>query len=209
VEGESQPSQGIHFNTSITVRYEPQQSETFWGRAEYSAAFELIPAYIDEGHSFSRALRLNTSFVVRSGEKLDWVVAPEATVYTGGLWGKRLGAAAVARIHADKDHLDGILSWSGATHSSSSNPASELGVGFSYRRDLSGWPWLQKLSPHISAELLKATGHPNAVFAYEGVEYEVTSWLSLDLYAQHWAAPGSAPDHRIAIGTSLNLSHRH
>jgi hypothetical protein len=205
---ELQHLQGVQFNTPIALSYSPQ-AESFWGRTEYRAAFELIPSYIDEGHSFSRALRVTASAVLIHGDRIDWAIEPEWTVYTGGLWGKRLGASAIARFHGDRNHLEGQVGWSGATHSSTSNPAGILSTGFSYSRDLSGSRLLERLSPHLSAELLKATGYRNALFMFEGIEYQVTGWLSLDFYAQHYAAPRSAPDHRVAIGTTLNLTRHH
>jgi len=194
------------------LRYTPAGSHIIWGRTEYSAAFDTVTS-VDAGGGrltqFSQALTLTATSVLRDGEKLDIAIAPQATLFLRDESGVRLGTVAIARYDSGRNSLGATVGWSGATHSSVSNPAGTFDLGFGFGRQLSGSHLLEKLTPHLNAEWEKSTGQNSAVLAFEGIEYQVTEQLAFDLAAQHFASAGRAPDHQIAFAMTLNLGKVH
>jgi hypothetical protein len=192
------------------IRYTPQGASIPWGRTEYSVGFDTITS-ADIGGSrlrrFSQGLTFTAMSVLHDGEKLDIAIAPQATVFLRDESGARLGAVAIARYDSGRNSAGVTVSWSAATHSSPTNPAGTFDVGFGYGRQLSG-SW-EKLTPHMNVEWERSTGVASALLAFEGVEYQMTERLAFDLSAQHFATSGSAPDHQLAFGMTLNLGHSH
>ena len=190
------------------LRYTPPGSQIMWGLTEYSVAFDSI-ASANVGSSrltqFSQALTFTGTAVLRDGEKLDIAIAPQATMFLRDESGARLGAVAIARYDSGRNSLGGTVAWSGATHSSDSNPSGTLDVGFGFGRQLSGSHLLEKLTPHVNVEWEKSTGENSALLAFESIEYQVTERLAFDLSAQHFATAHRAPDHQIAFGMTLNV----
>ncbi len=201
-----------NFAMPSAVRYTPAGSHILWGRTEYSASFDSISS-ADVGGGrltrFSQALTLTATSVLHDGEKLDIAIAPQATFFLRDDSGSRLGAVAIARYDTGRNSIGGTVSWSAATHSSATNPAGTFDAGFGFGRQLSGSRLLEKFTPHFNAEWEKSTGHTNALLAFEGVEYQITERLALDFSAQHYAAAGTAPDHQLALGLTLNLGKVH
>ncbi len=194
------------------IRYTPAGSNIIWGRTEYSVGFDTVTS-ADVGGSrltrFSQALTLTATSVLHDGEKLDIAIAPQATVFLRDEAGTRLGAVAIARYDSGRNSTGVTFSWSGATHASPTNPAGTFDVGFGFGRQLSGSPLWEKLTPHMNVEWERSTGQPSALLAFEGIELQLTDTLAFDLSAQHFATSGSAPDHQIAFGMTLNLGHSH
>jgi hypothetical protein len=190
------------------LRYTPAGHHIIWGRTEYSAAFDTI-ASVNVGGSrltqFSQAVTLTGTAVLHDGDKLDIAVAPQATLFLRDESGARLGTVAIARYDSGRNSFGGTVGWSGATHSSESNPAGSLDIGFGFGRQLSGSHWLEKLTPHLNAEWEKSTGERAALLASEGIEYQATERLAFDISAQHFAAAKRTPDHQISLGITLNL----
>jgi len=194
------------------LRYTPAGSHIIWGRTEYSVAFDTITSADVGGRrltQFSQALTLTATSVVHDGEKLDIAVAPQATTFLRDESGARLGAVAIVRYDTGRNSVGGTVSWSGATHHSDSNPAGTLDLGMGFGRQLSGSSLLEKFTPHLNAEWEKSTGQSGVILAAEGVEYQVTEQLALDLSAQHFASPGRGPNHQIAFGMTLSLGKVH
>jgi hypothetical protein len=194
------------------IRYTPAGSRIIWGRTEYSAAFDTFTsADVGGGRlaQFSQAVTLTATSVLRDGEKLDIAIAPQATLFLRDESGARLGAVAIARYDSDRNSVGATVGWSGATHSSASNPAGTFDLGFGFGRQLSGSHLLEKLTPHLNAEWEKSTGQNSALLAFEGIEYQVTEQLALDFAAQHFASAGRAPDHQISVAMTLNLGKVH
>jgi hypothetical protein len=201
-----------NFAMPSAVRYTPQGSHIIWGRTEYSAAFDAVSSADVAGSrltQFSQALTLTATSVLHDGAKLDIALAPQATFFLRDESGARLGAVAIARYDSGRNSAGGTVSWSGATHSSPSNPAGTLDVGFGFGRQLSGSRLLEKLTPHINGEWERSTGHGRALLAFEGIEYQIIERLAFDVSVQHFAAAGSAPDHQIAFGITANLGRVH
>ncbi len=194
------------------LRYTPEGHHIVWGRTEYSAAFDTITsADIGGGRltQFSQALTFTATSVLFDGEKLDIAVAPQASVFLRDESGARLGGVAIARYDTGRNSIGATFGWSGATHSSASNPAGTFDIGFGFGRQLSGSRLLEKLTPHLNAEWEKSTGQSAALLAFEGIEYQVTEQLAFDLAAQHFASAGRAPDHQVAVGMTLNVGKLH
>jgi hypothetical protein len=194
------------------LRFTPAGRHIVWGRTEYSVAFDTVTsADVGGGRQtqFSQALTLTGTSVLHDGEKLDIAIAPQATLFLRDESGARLGAVAIARYDSGRNSLGATAGWSGATHSSASNPAGTFDLGFGFGRQLSGSRLLEKLTPHVNAEWEKSTGQNTALLAFEGIEYQVTEQLAFDLAAQHFASAGRAPDHQIAVAMTLNLGKVH
>ncbi|HEY1341196.1 MAG TPA: hypothetical protein VGF59_26985, partial [Bryobacteraceae bacterium] len=97
------------------------------------------------------------------------------------------------------------LSWSGATHSSPTNPAGTVDVGCGFGRRLAPSGLLGKFTPHMNAVWERSTGLPSAYSIYEGVEYQITDRLALDLSGQHLGIHGGPVDHQAVLGVTFNL----
>jgi len=194
------------------LRYTPAGRHIIWGRTEYSVAFDTVTsANIGGGRltQFSQAVTLTATSVLHDGENLDIAIAPQASVFLRDEAGARLGAVAIARYDTGRNSIGATVGWSGATHSSDSNPAGTFDLGLGFGRQLSGSRWLEKLTSHFNAECEKSTGQNTALLAFEGIEYQVTDHLAFDVAAQHFASTGRAPDHQIAFGMTLNLGKVH
>jgi hypothetical protein len=193
-------------------RFTPAGHHIIWGRTEYSIAFDTVTS-ADIGAArltqFSQAITLTAASVLHDGEKLDIAIAPQASFFLRDESGARLGAVAIARYDTGRNSIGATVAWSGATHSSESDPAGTFDLGLGFGRQLSGTNWLEKFTPHLNAEWEKSTGQNTALLAFEGIEYQVTEQLAFDLAAQHFASKGRAPDHQIAFGMTLNLGKVH
>lgn len=190
------------------LKYTPAGRHIIWGRTEYSAAFDTVDS-VNVGGSrltqFSQAVTLTATAVLRDGDKFDIAIAPQATLFLRDESGARLGSVAIARYDSGRNSVGGTVGWSGATHRSESNPAGTLDIGLGFGRQLSGSALLEKFTPHLNAEWEKSTGEHPALLASEGIEYQATERLALDVSAQHFASARRAPDHEISVGLTVNL----
>lgn len=199
------------FTMPSAIRYTPEGSHIIWGRTEYSVAFDSLASVSNSGTrltQFGQALSFTGVAVLRDGEKFDFAIAPQATVFLRSESGVRMGTVAIARYDSGRNSTGFTMSWSGATHSSPTNPAGTFDVGFGYGRQLSGRTWLEKLTPHLNVEGEKSTGSPRALLALEGIEYQMTEKLAFDLAAQHFVDRNAA-DHQIALGLTYNFGRLH
>jgi hypothetical protein len=197
-----------NFTTPSGIRYTPEGSNVLWGRTEYSVAFDSVSSANVGGTrltQFSQAVTLTATSVIHDGEKFDFAIAPQATVFLRDESGSRLGAVAIARYDTGRNSIGGTVSWSTATHVSPSNPAGTVDVGFGFGRQLSGSPLLEKFTPHMNAEWERSTGLPRALLASEGVEYQITERLAFDVSGQQATGAGNPSDHQIAFGFTLNV----
>jgi hypothetical protein len=194
------------------VRYTPEGSDILWGRTEYGLTFDTLTSAEIGGSrltQFSQGATLTATSVLHDGDNFDLAIAPQVTFFLRDESGARVGAVGIARYDRGRNSIGGTLSWSAATHTSPANPAGTFDVGGGFGRQLSGSRMLEKVTPHLNAEWEKSTGHTAAFLASEGLEYQVTERLAFDISAQHFTAAGSAPDHQIAFGMTLNLGRAH
>ncbi len=199
-----------NFAMPSAIRYTPEGGHILWGRTEYGLSFDGVTS-VDAGGArltrFSQAVTVTAAAVLLDGDKFDVAVVPQATFFLRDESGARLGAVAIARYDSGHNSTGMTIGWSGATHSSDSNPAGTVDVGFGFGHQLSGH--FEKLTPHVNAEWEKSTGKAKALLAFEGVEYQVSERLAFDLSAQHVAGAGNTPDHQVAIGLTFNVGHAH
>jgi hypothetical protein len=201
-----------NFSMPSGIRYTPEGTNILWGRTEYSVAFDSVASANVAGSrltQFSQAVTLTATSVLHDGEKFDFAIAPQATVFLRDESGSRLGAVAIARYDSGLNSVGGTVSWSGATHNSPSNPAGTLAIGFGYGRQLSGSPLLEKLTPHVNAEWERSTGLPRALYATEGIEYQMKERFAFDLAAQQVTGAGNSSDRQIAFGITWNVGRLH
>ena len=201
-----------NFSMPSTIKYTPEGSHVIWGRTEYSLSFDsLTNAEEGGGRStqFSQSLTMTATSVLHDGPKLDIAIAPQATVFLRDESGGRLGAVGIARYDSGHSSLGATVSWSGATHSSPTDPAGTFDVGFGLGQCLSGSPTAEKFTPHVNAVWERSTGQPGAVSVFEGIEYQMTDRIAFDLSAQHVGMSGSPRDHQIVFGMTVNLGRTH
>ncbi|MCC6391147.1 MAG: hypothetical protein IT167_11135 [Bryobacterales bacterium] len=200
-------SQG-NYTMPAAFKYSPQGPHVPWGRTEYSVAFDsLTTADYGGGRvtQFSQTVTLAATAVVHDGEKLDIAIAPQAVFFLRDESGARLGAIAIARYDTGRNSMGATVSWSGATHSSATNPAATVDVGFGFGRQLQGSRLLAKLTPHGNVVWERSTGVRRVVSAFEGVEYQATERVAFDLSGQHFGAPGGGRDHQVVFGMTVSL----
>ena len=75
-----------------------------------------------------------------------------------------------------------------------------MGLGFGY-----GHTFGAKTTLHADTQLERATGYVSALSLFEGVEYQFTPNIALDLSAQHLNATGGTLDHQILMGLTVNF----
>ncbi len=190
------------------IKYTPEGSTIPWGRTEYSIAFDTLAATDAGGGKlvrFSQAVSITGTAVLIDGEKLDIAIAPQASFFLRDESGARLGATAIVRYDSGRNSTGFTLGWSGATHSSATNPAGTLDAGFGYGRNLSGSPLLEKFTPHTNMIWERSTGVPGAVALFEGVEYQMTDRVAFDLSGQHFGLRGATPDNQVVVGMTVSL----
>jgi len=200
-----------HMSSHNSWSYTPVSNSFFLGRTEFGFSRDFVTSS-EVGGANTTVYSVSATTHLYHSEKLDLGISPQAIFFDRAEPGARLGLTAAVRYNTGPYGLEGTVSWSTATHASEFNPAHSWGSGFGFSRQLWDIPFLGdlplagRLTPHVNAEWIKSVGQPNALLAVGGLEYEVTEHLSLDFTSQHYAAPGSAPDHQIAIGMSVNLS---
>jgi hypothetical protein len=197
------------FTLPAAIHYTPEGSHAWWGRTEFTAAFDSLS--YDSAAQFGDRVNLAATCVVHDGEKLDIALAPQVSFLMRGDAGVRTGATAIARYDVGRSSAGITLSWTGATQSSLTNPAGilDLGAGYGFRLKPSG-P-LGHLTPHVNALYEKATGNERQISLFEGMEYQVTDPFSIDFSLQHIALWGGQPDTQFVVGITLytpKLRHR-
>lgn len=200
------------FTMPAALKYTPEGKHILWGRTEYSIAFDSLQV-ADVGGGplveFSRSLTMTATAVVHDGKWLDIAIAPQAIVYLRDESGTRLGAVAIARLDVGRNSIGGTFSWSGATHSSPTNPAGTMDAGFGFGRQLWGTGVVSRFTPHINGLWEKSTGQTRTLSAFEGVEYQATERLAFDLSGQQLGYGGGIVDHQVVFGLTLNFGKGH
>jgi hypothetical protein len=114
-----------------------------------------------------------------------------------------VGATAIARYDVGRSSAGITFTWTGATHSSDSNPAGvfDIGAGYGFRLRPSGA--LGHLTPHVNALYEKATGSDRQISLFEGIEYQVNDPFSIDFSVQHIAVWGGPRDTQYVVGITL------
>ena len=190
------------------LKITPSTNTGFWGRTELSANFDMVSSSVEEGRritQFSDHVSVAATTVVYGGEKLNVALAPTASFFLRGDRGARLGAAAVARVDSGLSSAGVTVSWTGATASSSSNPAGILDIGGGFGRRLASSGTWARITPHGNAVYERLTGAASETSAFIGLEYQLTDKLALDISSQHLNLGSSSSDHQVLLGITWNL----
>ena len=197
-----------NYQVPAVIKYTPVGSHVIWGRTEYSLAFDSLDSTAEGGArlmQFSQSVTLAATSVVHDGKRLDFAIAPQATIFLRDEAGARLGTVVIARYDGGHNSIGGTVSWTGATHSSPTNPAGTFDLGLGYGRNLSGSDFAEKFTPHCNVVWEKPTGHPPALSVFEGVEYQMTPRFAFDLSAQHFTVTGGVTDHQVLFGIAVTF----
>ena len=186
------------------LKYTPRGRHDWWGRTEYSLSFN---SYDSSGSQFGQSATLTGTCVLRDGETLDIAIAPQVTAFLRDERGVRMGATAIARWDVGRNSIGTTFGWSGATHSSPTNPAGTMDVGAGFGRRLAAGGWLGHFSPHVNAGWERSTGVGRIASLLEGVEYQIVDQVAFDVSALQVAAFGQAPDRQVVFGLTVNLGH--
>jgi hypothetical protein len=190
------------------LKITPATDTGFWGRTELSAGFDMLSSSLEQGQRstrFSDHVSLAATTVVYGGEKLNVALAPTASFLLRGDRGARMGAAAIARVDSGLSSAGVAVSWTGATASSSSNPAGIFDVGGGFGRRLARSGTWGRVTPHGNVEYERPTGVSREVSAFAGLEYQLTEKLAFDISSQHLNLGSASADHQVLLGITWNL----
>jgi hypothetical protein len=198
------------FTLPATLKYTPEGHDILWGRTEYSVSFDAVASSVtgfERTTRFSDRLGLAANCVVFDGEKLDIAVAPQVAFFLRDQDGARAGATALARYDVGRNSAGMTMTWTGATHPSADNPAGTFDIGGGFGRRLAASGWLSHLTPHANLVYERSTGVQGLRSVFEGIEYQITEKLAVDLSGQHFQLAGGGTDHQVVLGLTLNLGH--
>jgi len=195
------------FTFPAAIRFTPEGHHAWWGRTEFSVAFDSLSS--DDGVHFGDRTTFIATCVVRDGDKLDFAIAPQATLLLRGDSGGRFGATAIARYDAGRSSAGITVGWTAATQPSPTNPAGtfDINAGYGFRLKPSGA--LGHLTPHVNALWERSTGSERQISIFEGVEYQITDPVAVDFALQHIGVWGGAPDRQFVIGLTVQTGRLH
>jgi hypothetical protein len=201
-------SAGGAFSLPAAIKYTPEGTHAYWGRTELSASFDSLSSAVqfdDRITQFSDRVTFAANCVVHDGAKLDLAIAPQASFLLRGDRGARLGASGIARYDVGRSSAGASFTWTAATESSPTNPAGtfDLGTGYGFQLLPSG-P-LSHLTAHTNWLYEKSTGAEREISLFEGVEYQITGKVAVDLSGQHFSAWGGPVDNQVVIGLTVSL----
>jgi hypothetical protein len=191
-----------------TLKYTPGGNSGLWGRTEFSVGFDSLSSAVESGtrtNQFSDHLSFAATTVLYGGAKLNVAVSPAAFFYLQGDRGARLGAAVIARYDAGLSSAGLTLSWTGATATSPTNPAGAVDLGGGYGRKLAKIGVCSRLTPHANLVYERSSGGVRGLSVFEGMEYQLTERLAIDISGQHVNLWGGSVDHELVLGMTLNL----
>jgi hypothetical protein len=196
-----------NFTFPSAIKYTPEGTHPWWGRTEFSAAFDTLSSVVEFDNrttQFSDRLTLAANCVVHDGDRFDLAIAPQASFLLRGDEGQRFGATAIGRYDWGRNSAGATLTWTGATAASATNPAGTLDLGAGYGRRLKASGSLGHLTAHANWLYERSTGVGRTVSLFEGVEYQITDKVAVDFSGQHFSVWGGAPDHQVSVGLTVN-----
>ncbi len=205
-------STGGDFTLPAAIKFTPEGSHVYWGRTEFSVAFDSAASTTAPGYrvtNFSDRATFAATCVAHDGEKLDIAIAPQTSILLRGDSGARLGATAIARYDAGRSSAGVTATWTAATASSATNPAATLDFGAGYGYQLKSSGPLSHLTPHLNWLWERSTGIDRQISVFEGMEYQVTEKVAVDFSAAHFSICGGPIDHQVVIGLTVNTGRLH
>jgi len=200
------------FTLPTAVRFTPEGSHIWWGRTEFSAAFDSLSSQSDGGHrvtTLGDRATLAATCVLHDGDRLDVAFAPQASLPLHGASGVRAGATGIVRYDVGRSSAGVTLTWTGASEPSDSNPAGTLDVGAGYGWRLAPAGPLGHLTAHTNWLWERSSGVARQISAFEGVEYQVTERFAIDFSLAHLTVWGGETDHQAVVGLTLNTGRLH
>ena len=196
-----------NFTMPSALKYTPLGNSLLLGRTEYSLAFDSISSAVDLGTrttQFSDRVSLTATSVVFDSTHFDIAVAPQATVFLRDESGGRYGATVIAREDIGQNSLGATVSWSGASASSSTNPAGTWDFGGGFGRHLRTNGILGHFTPHVNAVWERSTGIGGSLSTFAGMEYQITTRVAFDASGQRIGLTDGV-DRQVLLGFTINL----
>ena len=190
------------------LKFTPEGPNILWGRTEFSIGFDSLNSVVQFDQRlthFSDRITLNATSVLHDGKMFDFAIAPTAQFFLRDESGVRLGATAVARWDWGRNSLGTTLGWTAATQSSPTNPAGIADWSTGYGRRLAADGRLSHFTPHANLQIEKATGVHRQISLFEGIEYQVTERIAVDVSGQHYGLGSGAVDHQAVIALTVHF----
>jgi len=200
-----------NFTMPSAFKYTPMGDSLLWGRTEYSIAFDSISSAVDLGTrttQFSDRISLTSTSVLFDSTHFDIAIAPQATVFLRDVSGLRYGATVIAREDIGLNSMGATTSWTGATASSTTNPAGTWDFGAGFGRHLAAKGVLSRFTPHVNAIWERSTGFERSFSTFGGVEYQITPRVAFDVSSQRVGLTGGA-DRQVLFDMTINLARAH
>jgi hypothetical protein len=191
------------FTMPATVKWTPEGSTLVWGRTEYSANFDVVSSMVSGANRITHAsdhVGITGTTLIADGEHWNFAVAPSLTFGSRDQPGIRAGLTAITRYDHGRNSAGATLTWTGTPNPNDSSPAGTWDLGSGYGHTFGG-----KTTVHVDTQLERATGYVSALSVFEGVEYQFTPNVALDLSAQHFNATGGTLDHQVLVGLTVNF----
>jgi hypothetical protein len=191
------------FTMPTTVKWTPEGSTLLWGRTEYSANFDVVSSIVSEGNRITHAsdhVGLAGTALILDGEHWNLAAAPSVTFGSRDQPALRAGLTAITRYDSGRNSAGATLTWTGTPNPNDASPAGTWDLGLGYGHTFGG-----KTTVHADAQLERATGFQTTWSFFEGVEYQFTPTIALDVSAQHFNATGGTVDHQTLIGLTVNF----
>ncbi len=201
---------GGDYSMPSTVKYTPEGSSLFWGKTEYSASFDSLEAFSDGNGGrpihFSDRITASATTVFVDLEHFDLAVASQIASFLRNEAGIRAGATMIGRFDLGRNSFGFTAGWNYGTVASPTNPAGTLDLGLGYGRRLAADGWMKRFTPHTNFIYEKSTGVTRIRAMFEGVEYQISDSVALDVSGQHFSVPGgNRPDHQVFVGLTVNF----
>jgi hypothetical protein len=196
------------FTLPSAVKFTPAGDSLFWGRTEYSVAFDSVASAINTGArstQFSDRLTVAATSVVYDSEHFDIAIAPLVTAFLRNESGVRLGATAIARYDGGGNTIGFTAGWTAASSATDTNPAGVWDFGAGFGRQLASSGFLSRITPHANVMLEESTGFERTWAVFGGVEYQITRRLAIDASGQRYGLTGSSPDRQFLLSLTINL----
>ena len=200
------------FTLPSALKFTPEGGSLFWGRTEYSAAFDSVERAVNTGirsTQFSDRLTFAATTVVFDSAHFDVAIAPQVTAYLRHESGVRLGATAIARYDGGGNTIGLSAGWAAATSATDTNPAGVWDVSAGYGRHLGSAGVLERVTPHMNWLLEKSTGFDRTLAVFGGVEYQINERVAVDFSGQRFGLAGGGPDRQFLVGLTVNLGKTH
>ena len=186
-----------------TFKWTPEGSSIGWGRTEWSASFDVLDIAPDNGRRVTHAtdhVTIAATSLLLDGVHWNLAIAPTLTVGVREGGATRGGVSAICRYDLGRSSLGSTLTWSGATNPDSDIPAGtwDWGTG-------AGVALSRRWTVHGDTQWERSTGYQRTWSLFEGLEFQATERLAVDLSVQHFNVVGGVSDRQMVLGLTVNL----